>query len=115
MQTLIIAKEVTVWNESFDCNHLYLMNDSMSKVIAYVRNRDKHLHVFKHPLEIETKGRKFEILERIMENDPNRVEVRGSKGNIYYVTKKGDGYKCSCTGFKYHGSCKHIQEVVNGQ
>jgi len=112
---LLIAKEVTVWNETFDLNHLYLMNDSMNKVYAYVRNRDKHFHKFTNPLEIETKGRKFEILERIMEDDPSRVEVKGSKGSIYYVTNNEGVYKCTCVGFKYHGACKHIEQVKNGQ
>lgn len=112
---MLIAKEVTVWNESFDCNHLYLMNDSMSKVYAYVRNRDLHMHVFNNPLEIQTKGRKFEVLERIQEHDPSRVEVKGSKGSIYYVTNKDGKYKCTCVGYKYHGTCKHIEQVKNVQ
>ena len=110
---MLIAMEVTAWNESFDCNHLYLFNDSMTKAYAYVRNRDLHLHVFKNPMVINTKGRKFEILERIKEEDPDRIEVEGSNGNVYYVTKVDDGYKCTCTGFKYHGTCKHIEKVMN--
>ena len=112
---MIIAKEVTVWNETFDCNHLYLFNDAMTKVYAYVRNRDKSFYKFKNPLEIDTKGRRFEVLERITEDDPDRVVVRGSKGDIYYVTKDNGLYKCTCTGFKYHGSCKHAEKVKNDE
>jgi len=108
---LLIAKEVTVWNETFDCNHVYLFNDAMTKAYAYVRNRDLNLHIFKNPMAISTKGRKFEILERIQEEDPSRIEVKGSKGSIYYVTSKEGKYKCTCVGYKYHGTCKHIEQV----
>ena len=37
--------------------------------------------------------------------------VEGSKGKMYNVKKSGDHYSCNCTGFKYHGSCKHINLV----
>jgi len=45
-------------------------------------------------------------------------QVNGSAGAIYTVTyglkKKGKeryGYQCDCQGFRYRGSCRHINEV----
>ena len=37
--------------------------------------------------------------------------VEGSKGKMYNVKKSGDHYSCNCTGFQYHGGCKHINLV----
>lgn len=106
---MIIAKEVSDWSESYDLNHIYILNDSMTKVYGYVRNRDLNLVMFGGPRDFNTKYRKFEVLERIKES--GRIEVKGSKGNTYFITVEKDGYKCSCTGFKYRGACKHIEST----
>ncbi len=105
---MIIAKEVSVWSESYDLNHIYILNDSMSKVFGYVRNRDLSLTVFKQPRDFNTKYRKFEVLEKISE-EQNSIEVTGSSGKIYYITSDKGKLNCSCTGFKYHGFCKHLK------
>lgn len=40
---------------------------------------------------------------------PKTVQVEGSKGKTYTLTIKEDGSKsCSCPGFGFRGSCKHI-------
>lgn len=40
---------------------------------------------------------------------PRTVIVEGSKGNKYTITISSDGTKkCSCPGYGYRGSCKHI-------
>ena len=106
---LIIAKEVSEWDSPYDLNHMYLFNDSMTKAYGYIRNRDLKATWFKNPMSISTKYRKFEILERIKEEDT--IEVKGSSGNVYTVKKSSSGYKCSCVGFKYHGRCKHIDLI----
>jgi hypothetical protein len=41
-------------------------------------------------------------------------KVVGSKGDIYNVvidSKRGNS--CSCVGFNYHRTCKHIKSVTN--
>jgi len=113
-QNLIIAKEVSVWSESYDLNHIYILNDSMSKVFGYVRNRDLSLTVFKQPRDLNTKYRKFEVLEKINDEE-NSIEVVGSSGKIYYITSDKGKLSCSCTGFKYHGFCKHIKGLNNNE
>ena len=35
--------------------------------------------------------------------------VQGSKGKVYEVT---GSYRCTCPGFTFRGSCKHLEETV---
>ena len=39
--------------------------------------------------------------------------VRGSTGNEYLVIRQKGQYNCTCPGFTYRKSCRHIQEVGN--
>lgn len=36
--------------------------------------------------------------------------VKGSKGDAYVVTYDGSSWSCTCTGFGFRKSCKHIVE-----
>jgi hypothetical protein len=39
--------------------------------------------------------------------------VLGSKaGSSYIVALTTKGFKCDCTGFTFHGKCKHTTQVV---
>ena len=41
------------------------------------------------------------------------VEVKfakGSKGNVYTVTRNGTKYTCTCPGFVFRKHCKHVTE-----
>lgn len=39
--------------------------------------------------------------------------VRGSKGDVYKVTRRTNGsWFCSCTGFHYRKTCRHIQDLT---
>lgn len=40
--------------------------------------------------------------------------IVGSKGDEYLVTYHGENYdpwQCTCPGFKYHNTCKHIKQA----
>ena len=38
--------------------------------------------------------------------------ARGSKGNLYKITKDGDNYTCECKSFYYNRhTCKHIEKL----
>lgn len=39
--------------------------------------------------------------------------VKGSKGNSYLVIRQKGQYNCTCPGFTYRKSCRHIAEVGN--
>lgn len=38
--------------------------------------------------------------------------VQGSKGNSYIVTKNGSNVHCTCPGYSFRKTCKHVQELV---
>jgi len=38
-------------------------------------------------------------------------QVKGSKGNLYTVTRTGKIWSCTCTGFQFRKDCKHIREA----
>jgi len=47
-----------------------------------------------------------------MQASQDRVwEVHGSKGNVYTVTETAGKRTCTCVGFTFRSSCKHINEV----
>ena len=46
---------------------------------------------------------------------PEDREVRtfeGSKGNTYTVTREGRRAVCTCPGFQFRKTCKHVDEVL---
>jgi uncharacterized Zn finger protein len=38
--------------------------------------------------------------------------MEGSKGKTYGVELHDKGFNCECTGFAYHGYCKHSKAVL---
>jgi len=110
-------QETTVWSNSTP-NHIYVLDDSKSKMFAYVRAGTKSVFKFKTPLPISTKGRKFVEVKNTfnfkLEDDVPQAEkwtVTGSKGDKYTVRKIDGVFQCSCTGYKYHGKCKHAKQI----
>lgn len=103
-------------------NGTYLLNDSKTKMYAFVRAGAKSVFRFKNPIQIDTRGRTFKLVndtfgvdlsefERPSQNP--RWEVAGSKGNKYIVEKTENGLTCTCTGFKFRGSCKHLNMITD--
>lgn len=39
------------------------------------------------------------------------ITVTGSKGNTYQVSKVGDTYRCTCPGYQFRKTCRHINEL----
>ena len=103
---MIIAKETSEWVNNTP-NHIYFFDDSMSKMLAYSVEGTAEPFYFKKPITISTKHRQFEVEDL----DENTIEVKGSKGDIYYVKKDGNKVTCTCQSFKYRGQCKHIEGV----
>ena len=108
--------ETTEWSTPTP-NHVYVLNDSMTKMIAYVPAGTKKVFKFKNPISIDTSGRKFVELEDDTPSkpDPNVIIRTGSKGEVYYISQDKEqgwkGWSCTCSGYKFRGSCKHVAEI----
>lgn len=109
--------ETTNWKDSTP-NGIYLLDDSKSKMYAYRSPRDAKIKVFKNPIRIDVRGRKFVInpeqfKANVQDEQPQgRVwEVKGSKGDVYKVSESGGNFSCTCSGFKFRGRCKHEESI----
>ena len=113
--------ETTEWKDTVP-NGIYLLDDSKSKMYAFKPFGTGTIKVFKNPIKIDVRGRKFRVNDvqfktRVDEEVPEgRVfEVKGSKGDVYKVTELNGNYSCTCSGFKFRGDCKHAKQVANGK
>lgn len=116
-------KEVTDWGSATAQNHTYYLNDDRTHMVGYIKQGSTELFKFKRPITFYPKGRKFEVLPKKGEPDsvyftktvsqvPNQAfEVEGSNGKKYYITKIGAKYSCTCPGFTFRHTCKHIAEI----
>ncbi|HET8688687.1 MAG TPA: SWIM zinc finger family protein [Methanosarcina sp.] len=43
-----------------------------------------------------------------IDNEIKTLEVKGSKGDTYLVVKEGNKITCTCTGFQFRKTCKHL-------
>ena len=109
--------EVTEW-KGIAPNHVYLLDDSKSKMFAYVPAGSDHPTIFKAPIRIDVRGRKFKVnavqftIDIAAEQPEGRVwEVAGSKGDVYKVTEVRGQFSCTCSGFQFRGDCKHVKSV----
>ena len=106
------VREITVWKETFSPNHDYLLDGD--RVVAYRPWGTGEIQVLSGKLKIDRRGRKFVKLDPnpFAELDKKKeslvVEVKGSKGEIYYVDPEAK--TCTCKGFQFRGSCRHLAE-----
>ena len=108
--------ETTAYTDSMP-NGTYLLNDSKTKLYAYVSPGSGTPKQFKNPIKIDIRGRKFvesstqyKIVTR--EEPEGRVwEVAGSKGDVYKVTELDGHLNCTCSGFRFRGDCKHVKSI----
>lgn len=112
-------RETTQWEGSTTINHTYLLEGD--NMIAYMRSQTSVPFYFKKPIRIDKRGRTFERLADnpfeadwlaqpvIAQTNADVREIDGSKGAKYYldVTAK----TCTCPGFTYRGTCKHVKEL----
>ncbi len=109
------VREVTEWNVEYKTpNHDYLLDGD--RIVAYRPWGTAEIRVLSGKIKLDRRGRKF---VKLAENpfkyieqpqaQPLVVEVKGSKGNSYYVNKE-EG-TCTCPGFQFRGKCKHVEQV----
>ena len=123
-------KEVTEWNESEFVvpNHTYLF-DGKSNILAYARESDGQVMVFKKPLPMDTRRRKFVKVKHkeldaigatVAVQQPEALnvpswQVKSDSGKTYTVTLESGKYQCNCVGYSYRGKCKHSESVAKKQ
>jgi len=114
-------QEITEWNCEFAVpNHIYFLNDSKDKMYGYVQSGTGLVQTMKKPYRFHTRGRKFQEVNNVWNFRVDEAtappmgrswQVSGSKGNVYTVSEELGNWTCTCTGFKFHGECKHIKQV----
>ena len=120
-------KEVTEWSDvEFTVpSHTYLF-DGKSNALAYAKESNGEIFIFKKPLPIDTRRRKFikvkhKALDEYgatvvlhvpnLENTPH-WSVKSDSGKTYTVTLESGKYQCNCVGYAYRGKCKHSESVA---
>lgn len=92
--------------------HTYLLDGT--NLVAYIKVGEQKPFYFKNPIKgFDKRGRKFEKTDSKTfkaKVKSHLIEVKGSKGNSYQVDP--DAHTCTCPGFTFRGSCKHITEAV---
>lgn len=113
--------DMTQWDDGKEFPHVYWMDDAKNRAYAYARwGNPADVQVFKKPIQIDVRGRKFEPVRNIFgfvdEKDSVNQQwtVYGSKGDEYVVEKDENGYNCTCSGFRFRGDCKHVKQVSVG-
>lgn len=106
--------ETTKWTDSNNGNHTYLLDGS--KMVAYIKVGDTTPFYFNKPITIDKRGRTFKVLTvnpfKKIKQKSTVIKITGSKGNIYTIDTEEKS--CSCPGYTYRGTCKHITELLNG-
>ncbi len=59
---------------------------------------------------VEVMGAKVDYVP--VKSNSETITVQGSKGNTYIVTKENGKATCTCPGFGFRKTCKHVQELV---
>jgi hypothetical protein len=107
------VREVTVWKDTpKQPNHDYLLDGD--RVLAYRKWGKGDVIQLSGKLKIDRRGRKFVKLDPNPFEQPDTkesvvVEVKGSKGNSYFVNTEEK--TCTCPGFTFRGTCKHTKEL----
>jgi predicted nucleic acid-binding Zn finger protein len=90
--------------------HTYLLDGN--NLVAYVKVNTSEPFYFKQPIKgFDKRGRKFIPGNKNLfttQKESHARTVIGSKGQTYTVTENS----CSCPGYTYRGTCKHLAEHV---
>lgn len=89
--------------------HIYLLDGN--NLVAYIKKNETQPFYFKNPIKgFDKRGRKFEAVKpspfKQIKKASNEIKVQGSNGKEYTVNL--DEKTCTCPGFTFRGSCKHV-------
>jgi hypothetical protein len=98
-------------------NGIYLLDDAKAKMYAFKPRGTDDIKVFRNPIRIDTRGRKFvvnpvQFKTKLKEPEPlgRYWIVKGSKGDEYRITEHSGNLSCTCSGFRFRGDCKHVKD-----
>ena len=98
-------------------NGIYLLDDAKTKMYAF-RPASGEIKTFRNPIRIDLRGRKFVINPvqfetRLQEEEPEGRfwVVKGSKGDEYKITELNGNLACTCSGFRFRGQCRHVENI----
>ena len=74
------------------------------KTIALIRDYDGGLSLISHNLIVKIDGKKFKAEQPKVKS----WSIAGSKGATYVVMETNGRFSCTCTGFQFRKSCKHL-------
>ena len=112
-------QETTEWDSEYTVpNHVYFVNDSRDKMFAYVAVGSVQVQEFVKPIKFSVSRRKFQEVantwgyqEPVVVNPAEKTwRVAGSKGAEYTVTESAGVRSCTCSGFQFRSSCRHITQ-----
>lgn len=103
------VQETTVWEGvTRQPNHIYLLDGD--RVMAYIRWGEGRPEYLSGKIKLDRRGRKFVAADKNLfkqvKEQSNVKQVQGSKGQIYTVNL--DEKTCTCAGFTFRGTCKHL-------
>ena len=105
-----VLQETTKWKQGTQPNHVYLVDGD--KMLAYQPWGTGTVVHFDRALRFDQARRKFSELAFDhavwggCAQQQHVVHVAGSNGAVYTVDTVSA--TCTCTGFRYRGSCKHL-------
>ena len=111
-------RETTVWKSDLKFpNHTYLLDGT--NLLAYIKQGTKEVIWFSKPIRNFDKRRRTFVKADMKlfkgkgapKVESSLVEVKGSKGDTYYVDP--ERMTCTCSGFQFRGKCKHLEQVLN--
>jgi hypothetical protein len=89
--------------------HIYLVDGN--NLVSYIKKGETEPFYFKKPIKgFDKRGRQFEAVKPnpFKESKSNAITITGSKGQVYTVDP--DAKTCSCPGYTYRATCKHVAE-----
>jgi hypothetical protein len=113
-------QETTTYDGAKAANHVYLLDDSKTKMYAYRAFGTGPVHRFESPKGISARGRTFvamgavyDLMHRVQAPTPPAQKwiVVGSGGNRYTVTEQAGQLACSCSGFRFRAQCRHVDHM----